>query len=173
MMPGAFDLESFAVICGLLAVLGWLVYSAARLLAIWDGAKRHVATLKAEQAQNAKTLLRNVKEMERLNDEIREARAGIETAVQAAGAKREALAKFVPPRPTEIYVTSEFPYAKKSRAWVAELKAANPARGRRAGKDLSHLLLVWAPDYMSAFASAPRFCPRKDYEVDKVRLLDP
>ena len=171
MISGTFDLGLFGEISALVVLAGWLAYDGARMSTLWTEAAGKIQALKSQQAQDAKTLLKNVKEIQRLNDEIREARAGIEAAVQTAGAKRQSLAAFVPPAPAEIHVTSEFPFSKKSRAWVVDLKPSDAARARRSENGAVQHLLVWAPDYSGAQNSAPRFAG-KDYEIDKIRLLE-
>ncbi|MBV8536363.1 MAG: hypothetical protein JO128_12260 [Alphaproteobacteria bacterium] len=172
-MFGGFNLTLFGEVSALVMLAAWLIFDGARTVAVWSEQACKVQELKSQQAQDAKALLKNVKEIQRLNDEIRDARAGIEATVQTAAAKRQALATFVPPAPSEIYVTSEFPYSKKSRAWVADIKLSDAAQARRSENGIARHLLVWAPDYASACNRAPRFIARKDYEVGRVRLLDP
>lgn len=164
-----FDLSTIVTLIVLAGAATWSLYGVGQVSAIWTDAKQRHGGLVEAQKREAKTLLRSLEEIERLDTEIREGRGTIDTTVQATAALREKLASLKPPPPTAIYVTAEFPASKRDRPWVVRM-ARETAGGRTAPKE-TRLLLVWANDHPQALARGTQVLGRKGFETEAANRL--
>lgn len=146
------DVETFAIVVGVIVTAMWLASGFARLAAAWGAGERRSRDLKTMQQREARKLLRNVQEMQRLNDEIKAAKASAASAAEAHASKQQELAGVVPPPPPPIYVVSEFPAAKRDLPWIIHLRRTVSAKMRDPDGEDHRYYLLWAADHTAALA---------------------
>lgn len=165
----SFELADIASLVVLALAAGWAIYGASQVSALWSAAKRRHSGLIEAQKREARAMLKNLEEIERLDKEICEGRASIESTVQATAALRERLANFKPPRPVDIYVAAEFPASKSDRPWIVRM-TRETGTGRAAPKE-ERLLLVWAADHGLALSRGRQVLGRKGFDTDAANRL--
>lgn len=146
------DIETFALVVGIVVFGLWLAAGFARLSAAWTVGDRRAIELKMMQQREARKLLRNVQEIQRLNDEISKAKASAASVADHQTKKQRELAAVVPPPPPAIYVTSEFPSAKRDHPWIIQLRRNATAKLRDPNGEDQRSYLLWAADHAAALA---------------------
>jgi hypothetical protein len=146
------DLETFALVVGLVVAAMWLAAGFARLSAAVAIGERRAGALKAVQQREARKLLRSVQELQRLSDEIKAGKANANSVASQQASKQKELAALVPPPPPPIYVTSEFPSAKRDLPWVIHLRRTVTAKLRDPDGEDHRYYLLWAADHPGAMA---------------------
>lgn len=147
-----FDIETFVLVVGVIVTAMWLASAFARLAGAWSLGERRARELKALQQREARTLLRNVQEIQRLNEEIKAVKANTAGIADEHSTRLKALEGVAPPPPPSIYVTSEFPSAKRDHAWIIHLRRNATAKLRDPGGEDHRYYLLWAADHPSALA---------------------
>jgi len=164
------DFHTGLTLLVLVAAGTWTVCGIAQWYGAWSDAKRRGAALVEAQKREAKALLKQIEDIERLDTEIRDSRVDIATTVTATAARREALAHFEPPAPVDIYVPSEFPASKRDRAWVVRM-GRDGADGARSSEATDRLLLVWAGDHQLAMSRGRQLMGRRGYDAEAASRL--
>jgi hypothetical protein len=164
------DIATFAVVIGIVVVGLWLAAGFARLSAAWTIGDRRARELKLLQQREARKLLHNVQEIQRLNDEIKSVKTDAASAADHHTAREKELAAVVPPPPPPIYVTSEFPAAKRDQPWVILLRRNATARMRDPDGEDHHHYLLWAADHAAALARGRQILSAdRGYDVEGAR----
>jgi hypothetical protein len=164
------DMNTVLLAALLSGTLVWLAHAGQRLSLSWAKVGTRVRQLKSQLKQETKVQQRTANEIERATRELADARAEIETVVQATAAKRKELNVLKPPSAREIHLTSEFPPNKQAKLWVARLKRIESAR--RPGEDDYRHHLMWASDYANALARTEQSFSRQEYQVLAVTRLE-
>lgn len=146
------DIETFALVIGVVVTGMWLAAGFARLSSAWAVGDRRARELKLAQQREARRLLRNVQELQRLNDEIKTAKTSATNAASEQVSKQKELDAVVPPPPPPIYVTSEFPAARRDQPWVIHLRRSATAKLRNPNGEDHRYFLLWAADHPAALA---------------------
>jgi hypothetical protein len=164
------DIETFALVVGVVVVGMWLAAGFARLSAAWTIGDRRARELKLLQQREARRLLHNVQEIQRLNDEIKTVKTEAANVADHRAAREKELAAVVPPPPPPIYVMSEFPAAKRDQPWVIYLRRNATARMRDPDGEEHRHYLLWAADHAAALARGRQILSAdRGYDVEAAR----
>jgi hypothetical protein len=132
----------------------WLVLGLARFQVGWEKSQSRTATLRFALQNNARLLLQNLKDIEKLEVEIERTKKTAATARQDQEDRRHALTKALPPPPGEIYVTSEFPASQKDVPWVVDIGRDDKAAARQIWDREPQPSLFWSPTHQAAAGRA-------------------
>jgi hypothetical protein len=132
----------------------WLMLGLARVQSGWEKSQSRTATLRFALQNNARQLLQNLKEIEKIEVEITRTKTTAATARQDQEDRRQALTKALPPPPGEIYVTAEFPASPKDVPWVVEIGRDDKAAPRQAWDREPQPSLFWAATHQAAATRA-------------------
>jgi hypothetical protein len=168
-----FDVDAFMLVAALVFAATWLVIGLGRLQYAWVTATRQNAGLKDQQIREAKELFKVAQEILSLEEEIKEARAGIAKAAKTEAEKTKALSERPPPPASEIWVNSEFPASRRDLPWIAHLKRTGAARAATPGLPAHRYVLIWAADHPGALGRARQLVVGdSNVEVEGLRRFD-
>ncbi len=168
----SFDLNLFIVVAALVFATGWLLVAVARLQSAYQAGIRNTTSLKRQQINEAKEMMKLTQEALRLEGEIKEARAAAEKTAKELEERRKMLGEqpVATARPTEVFVASEFASSKKEKPWIAHMKRTGANRARRPGEAATRFVLLWAADHPAALGRARGLVASDtDYEVEGLR----
>lgn len=162
-----------AIIWAFIVVGIWLASAAARVHRRWHTGVEKRRALDSQKISLAKELLRVANETLHLESEIKRVQEELERARREETESRKALAERPSPPLQEIRVLSEFSSSFRDIPWVAHLKLTSRARARRQNEALNRYVLVWSPDYASAFGRARQLIAEdSDFDVESMRRFD-
>lgn len=164
------DIETFALVIGVIVTGMWLAAGFARLSSAWAVGDRRARELKAAQQREARRLLRNVQELQRLNEEIKAAKSSATSAASEQASRQKELDAVAPPPPPAIHVTSEFPAARRDQPWIIHLRRSVAAKLRDPSGEDHRYFLLWAADHPAALARGRQILSSdRGYDVEGAR----
>jgi DsbC/DsbD-like thiol-disulfide interchange protein len=115
----------------------------------------------------AKQLLQRLKEIENLDEQVKQAKVSTAAAVKEEEQRRVAVSKAVPPAPSEIHVTAEFPASRKDSPWIVDIQRNEKAPARQPWDFEPQSSLFWAPNHQAAGTRAQQIVA--DYKIYHVK----
>ena len=164
------NMNTFIIVVMYAALAGWILHALARVQMAWEAGQRKTTQLRQTFTAAGLTLMRNVETIQKLDDEIKKVKDGVETALREQQDKHTALTKSARPPPPDVYATSEFPPSQKELAWVATFirDARVPAVP---GEHEPKPMLIWGHTQSAALSRARQLI--QEYKAYSVASVGP